>query len=441
MRPPRDGDFYINNANQDFWLRENGVWVRKGNIRDEGSTGLVGITPILTQGFTQSAQVDRWRYLAPAAEGYGFNMAVTVDQIRQVHDLAASMALGYNEAAVVQRIRNLTDASALGFSQAVTLTHAGQGHVVIGLASSPWALFYDSNLALMTPSWTLPSEGVKAVEFSPDKSLLVLVTTSALFRYDMTSGTPVYLGAFPSPPAWAHLEALAFSADSTRLAVIDSQLSPYCWVYNTSTWASVTAPTILSGSQAVAFNGTAANKIAVLQGSVPNLKLFDTPGMGASATQPGNQPTGTKFPLDFSPDGAYVAINGSATPSDFRIYQMSSLASPLANPAAMPHDGAGQTGKSIRWNHAGTKLTVCDVFGTYCYRVSGTTITQDQTINFNVIAGVSPAYKGDDTKLFLTNAGSAPRFQVFSISGNVYTADSNPASQPATDPLCIATSL
>ena len=30
-----DGDFYIDTSNQDFWLRESGAWVRKGNVRDD----------------------------------------------------------------------------------------------------------------------------------------------------------------------------------------------------------------------------------------------------------------------------------------------------------------------------------------------------------------------------------------------------------------------
>jgi hypothetical protein len=604
-RPPRDGDFYINNANQDFWLRENGAWVRKGNIRDEGTSGLVGVQPILNLGFAQASAVQRIRLLAPGAQAMGFATAVAVDRIRQlsasmtlgygmlspldrlravaaaidvgmglaavadaipsavinlaaamgfgsivspvvvgrerdlvapmnfgsdvsavlvlrVRQLTASMALGvdetaaiqqikavaasmamgydetvalqriraltssiavgyseaaavtrsrqltdsvamgflqtsaiqqikavtaslamgYSEAAAVTRIRQLTDSVAMGFAQASTVSlTAPSGNVVIGLSVSPFTLWYDSNLSLLTTSWTVPAASIQAIEFSPDKSLLVIATSSALFRYDMTGATPVYKGAMTSPPAWAHISALAFSADSTRLAVVDSQLSPFTWVFNTSTWTTVTAPTGPTGT-GVAFNGAGASKIAAPISSPVTLKLFDTPGMTASATQPGTQPTlsNAYSNIDFSPDGNYLAANGVASPSPMRVWQMSALSAPLANPASMPHASDSVIGKALRWNAQSTKFAVCDNFGTYGYRVSGTTVTQDQTIS--TIQAVAPAYRSDGAKLYLLNA-SAPRFQVFSISGNTYTADTNPTSQPASgsSPNCIATSL
>src|ERR1035437_6855901 len=198
-------------------------------------------------------------------------------------------------------------------------TPVAPGYVVLGLGASPWVLFYNSALKLITnPPWTTPSAAVYVVEFSPDGRLLVIATLTAIYRYDMTSGVPVYLGAMTSPPAWGEINTISFSADSSRMSVSDYGTSPWAWVYNTSTWATVTAPTG-AGTYTCDFDGTASAHVAeCYNASAPILKLFDTPGMGASATQPGGIPSNVGA-LIFSPAGDYLAVNGGASPSPFRI--------------------------------------------------------------------------------------------------------------------------
>jgi len=309
--------------------------------------------------------------------------------------------------------------------------------LVLGLGASPWVLWYDENLLNISAPATGPMAEVSVITFSPDGNLCVIATATALYRYDTSGGTPTYMGAFPSPPAWGHIEDLTFSPDGSRLVVTDSQLSPYCWVYNTSTWASTTAPSSAAGSTVTSWVGT---KLAMALGGPIEIRLRDTPAMTASASQPGTQPSvGAWANVAISPDGVYLAAHASADPAGLRVWQMSSLSAPLSNPGTMPFANSASKGKSIAWNPSSTKFILSELYGSSIYNVSGTSITLDTQLNYNALGALAGVWRKDGAKLFLASQGGAPRFSVYTVSG--WSKDANPATQPASDPRAIGSNI
>ena len=502
--PIADGSFHIQRNNQDFWLREEGAWVRKGNIRDEGPP-LIGISPVINLGYAMGAAVTRTRFLGSVAHDLGITMLAAIDLVREIeassvygfvmsvavtHEreevqittamdmglamtstlsrttqlsdamslgfamdaillmrirlLVASMSMGYAQASALSRTTELTDAMSVGYAMAAAISHATPAlpkFLVLGLSVSPWTLWYDGNLdAMSTPAGSPTSAVVHAIA-SPDGNLLVIATSAALFRFDTSVTPPVYMGAFPSPPAWTSIKAVEFNAAGTRLAVIDSAVSPFCWVYDTATWTTVTAPTtgIAVNIASIAWDGTANSKIAAGRTSA-SIRTFDTPGMAISGTQPGTQPSVSAWTnVQFSPNGSYLAGNGGATPSPMRVWQMSSLAAPLANPGTMPANNSANTHGALVWNPAGTKFFLGDIFGCSIYNVSGTTVSLDTRFDYNVKAGGYAVWKRDGTKLFATRQSATPLFFVKIVSG--WTDDTTPSTQPAANPSCIASNI
>jgi len=313
--------------------------------------------------------------------------------------------------------------------------------LVLGIGASPWVLWYDENLVNISAPSPGPVAPPVRVVFSPDGNLCVIATASVIYRYDTSGGTVTYLGAFPSPPAWSGIKDVVFNAAGTRLMVVDSAVSPYVWVYNTATWTTVTAPTsgIGAGSLVGAFDGT-ANSMAAIGTGVVDIHLFDTPGMTVSATQLGTQPSvGAWQAGEFSPDGAYFAVNASGSPSPMRVWKMSSRSAPLANPGTMPADNSSNNAGSLVWNPSGTKFFLGEPFGTSIYNVSGTSVTLDTQFDYNLIGGGYAVWKRDGTKLYMTHRGGTPRFFVKTVAG--WTADTNPAVQPTNDPRAIGSNI
>lgn len=197
---PLIGQFYIQKENQDFWLYElvDGVpqWVRKGNIRDEGTSGIVGVQPNIALGFAQEViALDRWKILPsvtmllgadeavaklerimllpPAGNTSGFDMSADVRRIRQVLPVgpmslgfdaeatfgqflqvsmtfgvsqqqafikylqASSTSAGFTQAITLLRIKAIAASMALGSSQATAVTRTRLlGSVAVSLGFS-----------------------------------------------------------------------------------------------------------------------------------------------------------------------------------------------------------------------------------------------------------------------------------------------------------------
>ena len=139
---PYPGQFYIQNDNQDFWMYElnGGVyrWVRKGNIRDEGSTGIVSVQPNLGHGFNMAVTaLDRIMYLGTIAQDVGYSLDVA--ELLRIRLITTAMSLGYSEAAAITLTKQIImTASDLGISmQALVHTDASGlvelGTVAVGL--------------------------------------------------------------------------------------------------------------------------------------------------------------------------------------------------------------------------------------------------------------------------------------------------------------------
>lgn len=173
MAVPRVGDFYIQRSNQDFWLRElvSGVptWVRKGNIRDEGASGIISITPVVALGFNMGVQVTRTTFLQSAAQDLGLDFEVILTRVSRV---AASMDVGIQMSAILDLVEtgateSIAASMALGFDQSTSLVTRTR------LISASFAVGSDQAAALRR---TTLLQANSAMGFSQATTLLVRTT-------------------------------------------------------------------------------------------------------------------------------------------------------------------------------------------------------------------------------------------------------------------------
>lgn len=344
----KDGDFYINNSNQDFYLRENGVWVRKGNIRDEGSTGLVGVAPVLGMGFTLGAQVTRTRFLGSISHDIGFDLAAAVSRIR---DIQSPLDFGVAITATIDRIRQCAAASNLGFSldvavdviSALTIEAAfDQGFTLSATLERVRELATDD---LFGFSLAAAIDRIKALSASNAEGFSLAVTMQRIRLLTASPGLGFALSSTVTHTA----------AASTRLLAI-SNASPFVEV-----WDGDTQGTLKSSSPDVAYVAQNACKptlsydgryMALSTGasSGTRLRIYDL--SGATPTSIGLTGSGGAVTsLAFSPDGNWLAVTTATTPYVYLIYLPTSAIVTLASP---PTSGCGQ----VIFNRQGTRLLV-----------------------------------------------------------------------------------
>jgi hypothetical protein len=502
---PYLGQFYIQNENQDLWLYErvNGIpqWVRKGNIRDEGTSGLVGIQPILSQGFNMGLTLQRIRYLDPTFHSAGFGMDVLelqrirlltaafdfglgmspppiVDRvvalnvmmalgfneaaavhltagvdlsvnmqlgfseaaaIQRIRQLSVNMGLGFSEAAAIQRIRFLTASMALGSSQSNTLNHAAAPKFLVESDNaSPFVRWLDSSLTKISDPATIPTTLVQAADIS--SSFTAVATPSTLLIYDMTSGAPVKVTGPASPPAWSNIVKLQFSPDGSKLMVIDNTVSPFVWVYNTSTWTTVTAPNPGRAVQQAVWSPD-GSKIALGCMSSSFLSIYNA-STGALITSPATQPVATVRGLAWSPDGNHLAMADAS--NAFIVYRTDTWAK-LADPATMPSGSVSSLGNVLAISPDSSKIALgtngTPFLWVYSLNAAAHTLTYIAAPATLPTAQVRAlAFKADGSALFVGFQNTvSPR--LYSYNTSTWAKNTDPVTQPGTNPFALASTL
>lgn len=201
--PPVIGNFYIQNDNQDFWLyelRADGTpgWVRKGNIRDEGTGGLVNVPPVVAHGFDQEVtRLDLWRYLpdeaTPTNSDLGFITDIAaLDRIRYLGGVPIDIGFMV-PVPVVQRIRFLTQSHALGFTTTLQLTRSIQLAAAMSLGFTMAAGADASTIHYLTSN---QSSGFTIGALSLQRSREL--TAAFALGYSQVQGFQKFLVASPS---------------------------------------------------------------------------------------------------------------------------------------------------------------------------------------------------------------------------------------------------
>lgn len=561
----RDGDFYIQKSNQDFWLREAGVWVRKGNIRDEGSQGLVGIQPIIGVGFTLGVQVDRIRFLgsiaddlginmaalvsrirllaathqygaamsvivdrirqvAPAGEAMGYNMSVIVDvlptlildltpdpmslgflqstalsRIRElsaandygfsiaaavtrtrylgsvtdamgfnqaatldrIKALAATSALGFNMAASVDRLkaiaaamaegfslaaavtrtRQLTASMAEGFSTAVVLTHANTqaGYLITAgvnlTTSNAYFKMYDGSYTAVTAPVGVPTGAatIGCVAVSHDKTKFAINTATDVIIISLTTGLATIHTI--SGILSGNNGTLSWSPDDSRLLIVNNGLVA---IYNTSTWTTVTAPTVASSAALAGdWSPGTGTRIAIICNLTPFVREFDTSTMAGvtnPASQPGSAPASPS--IRYSPNGTYLLAAGTTV---LFVYDRTNSMTKLADPATLPSGGAGGRRCSINWKSDDSRFTI-GTNGTprlWSYTISGTTITKEADASTLPGSNSTGAKFMESATHCVALSNTAPKLLKYTVSAGSWAKDTDIVTQPGTNDLVV----
>lgn len=446
MATPRIGDFYIQKSNQDFFLRElvAGVpaWVRKGNIRDEGSSGIIGISPVINQGYTMGVSLTRTQFLESVAMDLGFDVAVEVDRLRELQalnmgqgfvmaaavqrirqlaaakdygfemeatvtsvagnleEIAASMALGFNQAAVLTRSRQLAAAMALGYLQSDPLTRQT-------LLTAAMAVGFTQATAL-TRSRQLAAAMALGYSQSDPLTRKTLLTSAMAFGYSQAS--PI-----------TH-QSLVY-----KTAVGDNG-TPFIHVYEGKTQGTThsnpaTLP-VSGGTFGVSFSPD-GTKLAVTSNATTNaIAIYDVTGGATTLITRFNAPTSARaVRCQWSPDSNYLVVALDATPF-FAVYATSTWTK-LANPATLP----SLFSQAVAFNAQSNRVLVSEGSNLIrVYSLSGTTLTSLSTL----ATGFDPTqieFSSDGTLMAVSENGT-PGLETWTVtsSGTVFTKDTAFAS-------------
>lgn len=461
MTKYRDGDFYINNANQDFYLRENGAWVRKGNIRDEGSTGLVGVAPIIGLGFTMQSPVQRIRYLTPDTIGLGFDQANTVDRIRL---LVAAMRLGPTMTAAVERWLLLTANMNLGVmmdadvevlagglvsinadialgttmtGEVVPLIRAIQADMDLGLSASAALTKYIK--AAMAVGF---SQSTTLTVAPPTQQMIVGMTASPFLsmytpsgsRHDASSAAPVVSRSTQATSEYAivlntistKINASLFDiTGSTPVKVLDQVLSPPFDTVSSTTALDPTGQYLVLGNPSSPYFEVLdiANGLASLTG---------TGGLFENLKANGSQ---SVLSMDWGANGV-LAVGLSASPW-FQLFDMTTGGTPISIPAT----GFGGPMRAVKFSGDGNYLFATGTFlvlgGEADFAWWDTATWTLKTKPTSTVTGANCYQSGlsvnfDGTFIASGTQKTGEVLVTWTRSGNTVTKNSAPASAPTT---------
>lgn len=470
-RAPQNGDFYIQRSNQDFWLRENGVWVRKGNIRDEGSSGLVGVQPIMGFGFNQASAVQRIRYLGQVDKDFGLDNSV--DHVDRIRLLVAALNLGFSDAVALRHIRLLTLSLQLGYAQSASAVHRsrmlaaamdlgldlasavdqGQGEEEIAAAMQ---LGFSQMSALERHRYIAASIGLgfdeaanvlplikevsaqMALGFNEAASVLhappgfLVYTTAASPRVVFLDGRLSKL-ADPASLPNASPTALAISPDDRWVAVGAPNTAGSAnevWMYDLSSGQPVYSFSVtLTSGQAndVAFNA-AGTRMAIALSASPWVRVIETTGWtDVTAPAPGKA---TRC-VAWSPDGTKLACGFDSSSPDVAMYNTTTMAAI----SGVPTSGMAPAIRDMQFSPSGAYLAIIGSSTPYIavMDVVGLTVLSNPASLPPSGPDLRPtlvSWRNNSQKVTLVHS-LTPFFSNYSLSGGVLTKDANPSSLPS----------
>jgi WD40 repeat protein len=183
-------------------------------------------------------------------------------------------------------------------------------YLAVAHATTPFMTVYDTQTWLkVTLAGGNPPTTGQRVAFSPDSSLLAVGTSSSATSLDVYDTSTWQKVSF-TPGIGGTVQRVAFSPDGTKLAVAQN-VSPYVRVFDTSAWTVVTdCPEVTATANSVFWNPD-GSRLYVLWSST--LNYFATADWTYNELALGFP--ATAFVAVMSPDGTKVAIGGNSTTS------------------------------------------------------------------------------------------------------------------------------
>jgi hypothetical protein len=390
----RDGTSYINDSNQDFWLRESGVWVRKGNIRDEGAGGIVNIAPVTALGFAQSVSITRTRFLESTLMDLGASMSAVLTRSRMV---AASMHLGFDmSVARVERIKTLAASMALGANVDAVLSHAS---IVIELEA---ALGFSMDVQLLRERWIAASMAFGVSQDSvPELDEMLQASMGVGVSMDASL---VLVREIAASMAMGFDEAASLIERTRYLGSVDValgsvQASPADRVRALSATMALgslqTSVPVRSRPLAATMDVGVSETVAVLR------SRYLSASMGLGFTQ--------ASALTHASANQFLAITDTASPF-VRVFNAS--LTKFSDPATLPSNGVPTACAATSGRFAVARTTQV-----YVYDVSSSAVTYNRALTITSGAGTQfMKFSADGSRLMVIARGTSPYITIFNTS-------------------------
>ncbi|MFC3662920.1 WD40 domain-containing protein [Modicisalibacter luteus] len=258
---------------------------------------------------------------APYAVAIGRDVTVTVPGGKRVNaidylpdtvtDPASNGAANATRRAASQQVV-ASDALNLGMSGATTSLDFPAGTLffpeavdVVGVVNAVFTASPSGRSAVNT------SNSI-AVQFSPDGSLLAMThDAGTTTKYVMVQSTADW-SQVADLATDGFVEAIAFSADGSLLAVTTT--ASHLYVFNTADWTQVVDITLMAGSQANALAFSPDGTMLAVGIYDPAITLYETSGWTLVAGTPTLASGDYVTAITFSPDGKQLAVGHSSSP-------------------------------------------------------------------------------------------------------------------------------
>lgn len=395
------------------------------------------VTAAFDVGYGQASAADRIKSIS-AAHALGYDEAAVVAKIRPI---AAAMAMGYAEAAALARIRLLSSAMSYGYAQANALTHLNtqSGYLItagVNLSTSnAYFKIYDGSYTTVTNPAGVPTGAatIGCCAISNDKTKFAISTGADVIVISLASGfsTIHTISGILS----ANNGTLSWSPDDSRLLIVNNGVVA---IYNTSTWTTVTAPSVASSAASAGdWSPGTGSRIAIVCSLTPFVREFDTATMAGvtnPSSQPGSAPSNAS--VRYSPNGKFLAVSGSSV---LFVYDRTNSMAKLTDPATLPSGGAGGRRCSINWKSDDSRVTI----GTnaaprlWSYTISGTTITKEADAA-TIPGGNSTGGKFTESATHcVALSNTAPKLLKYTVSAGSWVKDTDITTQPGTNDLVV----
>lgn len=268
--------------------------------------------------------------------------------------------------------------------------------VLVGTATSvaPYIWAYDDKLEVLPDPATLPSSYITNCSISPDGLWLAVTaggTQSEIWIYKITPNGLLFDRSLGNPYSWGMNAGTVpmFTPDGKRLVIVHGT-TPWVWVVDARTWATLAGPTLPDLGSNVQAAALSDSILAVRYNVSPYLAFYDTTTWD-EITLPFSV-TGSFSQMTFSPDSAYFAMRSGS--SNVRAF-----------------DTATWSALTISGATSGTAVTV----------------NNDRAMAWN-----------SDATLLAMGITTSPFLQLYSRSGTTLTKLSDPATLPIDDAKCFA---